>query len=254
MPELPHLVGVAAPFREAPGGRVIGKTRCDARLYVYERSATATFVAAYEHSPPYDLDAKVVQGDAGWIDDADLAASAQNPDCSGPMYMYDARVGVRRAARLMPPMLVEADHARASSDSPPSFWRVRYDDEGRRACVEARIANDRLVEGPDGTGTRQRVTWGFSLAEDGSHLLLTGPTIEALDDPSQSLSYSCAHPMAVVTRSKEAWILVPRTGSGGTEFAYAPELATRWYTSRDACERTLGSGPRATVIARHGCG
>jgi hypothetical protein len=263
MPELPYLVEVEAPLRDSPSGRVMGETQCAERLYVDERSGAATHVVAHSHAPPYDMNAKVVRGATGWIDDADLILSVRNAAksgrCGALMYMTDARIGDRRAARLMPAVLVETDHAHGARPDPPrSFWRVRYDDDGLRMCVEARLDDGRLVEGPEGTGTPERVSWGFRLENDG-RLSLTGPTVDELDasgrvDPSKSIHYLCLDGRIVVSRSKEAWVLVSGSHYGGTPFAYAPEAVARWYTSREACDRTLGSGPRAKIIARHGCG
>jgi hypothetical protein len=240
-PALPFFFGVAAPLRDAPAGKVIGEADCTSQLFVQERKAGSTLVAAGDKT--------------AWIDDADLTAK---PDrCTGPLYVHDARVSEKRAAATRPPVLEAAD-ADGPGSLPKSFFRIRFDDEGARACVEAKVQSESLVEGAEGSGARDRITWGLQVDDDGRALTLTGPTEEKLDaagvvDEKSRKHWLCLAEVKVVRRTNDVWLVVNGWGFRGRPSAFSPAAADRWFTTKAACEKAIGPGPRAKAISRHGC-
>lgn len=235
-PADPFFFGVAAPLRDAPHGKANRESDCTSPLYVEERRGTSTLVRVGDRK--------------GWIDDADLTSK---PDrCTGPIYVSSAR-----GASLRPPNLEMADRDGPGS-LPKRFYRVREDDAGAKACVESKVESESIIEGFELSGSHDIVTWGLRAEDDGRSLTLTGPTVEKMDaqgnvDEKSRVHWLCLAQWNVVKHSGDAWMLVNGWGYTGRPSAFAPEAAMRWYTSKKACEKAIGPGPRAKAVSHHGC-
>lgn len=240
-PAHPFLFGVSAPLREAPHGKVLREIDCSGSLHVVDRREGSTSVR--------------IDDLAGWIDDADLRADPER--CTGPLYVYDARIPEARGVAMRPTVLETADDD-APSSLPKRIYRVRQDDSGAKACVEARVESEGIIEGLDLAGPHEIVTWGLRTEDDGRSLVLTGPTVEKMDargnvDEKSRVHWMCLAQMRIVKRSADALMIVNGWGYRGRPSAFAKDAASPWYTSKKACEKAIGPGPRAKAVSRHGC-
>lgn len=250
-PVRPILVDLLAPLRDRPHGKVIGWSRCGMHHEIVARAGDSSRLvqvpepgARWEEGP--DPPGFVAEG---WVDDADVDAVARAPEegvrCIGPMLLTNGRAPYAAIRALTPPSLVEIDHDAHLARLPETIWRV-VEDGPRKACLASRIdeRENAIVEGQGLPGPHTVTAWGLRHdEEDPRVLVLTGPTITAVDargaPTKEPIGWLCLHEVYVARRTKDALVVVPHPRERASLWAYPPTMTEWWYTSREACEREL---------------